>query len=133
MPKKYANDNLSFQTDMNNLKTDKSYNLILLADVFEYIEDYIGFLKEVNRQFTYQLFNIPQDLSIRALVRNGPIKARKEFSHLHYFYDKLALQMLEENGFWIIDFFYADNVGFDYRNRTGVAKVLCFGKFFSQK
>ena len=125
---KYHNPNLFFDTDAETVKGDPSFNMVVLADVFEHIDDYLGFLKDINRNFSYQLFNIPLDLSVISLARNGPIKTRNAVSHLHYFYDKLILQILEENGFKIIDYLYADNVLFANKKKKGVARVLHTGK-----
>lgn len=132
---KYQNTNLAFEVATKNIPADLS-GLVILADVFEHAEDYLGLLKSVNHRFSYYLFNIPLDLSIRSLIRNEPIQLRKNYGHLHYFYDKLALQMLTENGFQVVDFLYADNVGFDYISKRGMSKFvyllkLSFAKIFS--
>jgi predicted TPR repeat methyltransferase len=125
---KYQNENLSYQTGLESIKGDKSYNLVVLADVFEHIVDYIGFLQGIKKEFTYQLFNIPLDLSVRTLLTNGPIGARNAFGHLHFFYDKLALRILEDNGFDVIDYFYTDNISFEGSKQKGITKGIYFFK-----
>ena len=38
------------------------YDLILCIDVFEHVEDYIGFLKTLKNKSKYHIFNIPLDM-----------------------------------------------------------------------
>jgi len=93
----YSNNNLSFQVKELNDITRAS--LGILADVFEHVEDHYGFLRLVATKFDYVIFNIPLDLSIIGLIRNGPVKMKKEVFHLHYFYEGLALQVLKDLNF----------------------------------
>jgi SAM-dependent methyltransferase len=123
---KYVRENLSFQTA--NQQSFSNFNLVVLADVFEHVEDYIGLLAKIRNDYSYQLFNIPLDLSIRTLFRNGPVQARNTYGHLHFFYDKLALKTLEENGFRIIDYLYTDNIGLDLAKQKGMKKLPYFIK-----
>lgn len=130
---KYQNENLFYQTAFENTKADQSFNLVLLADVFEHVENYIGFLQELRQDFSYQLFNIPLDLSVRTLLSNGVMDSRKAFGHLHYFYDKLALRMLEDNGFTVIDYLYTDNISFESSKKKGITKASYFLKSILSK
>ena len=107
---KYNRQNLTYYTQTEFNEKQEEFKLVVLADVFEHIEDYIGFLKDVRSKYQYQLFNIPLDLSIKYLLNDRPLKMRSSVGHLHYFYDKLILKILEDNGFKVIDYLYANNI-----------------------
>jgi SAM-dependent methyltransferase len=81
------------------------YDICMLVDVFEHIEDYLGFLKMLQPRCQYKIFHIPLDLSIQNLLRpNSFIKARKNLGHLHYFTKEIALDMLSSIGYEVIDY-----------------------------
>ena len=119
---KYNRNNLSYFTATAFNGKEGDYNLVILADVFEHIENYIGFLKDIKTKYQFQVFNIPLDLSIRYLLNDRPLQMRKSVGHLHYFYDKLILKILEETGFTVIDYLYANNLEIETKNATGISK-----------
>jgi len=83
------------------------FDLILAIDVFEHIEDYLGFLKKLHSKGRYKIFHIPLDLSVQSVIRSSPIiKCRYDVGHLHYFTKELALATLADTGYKIIDYFY---------------------------
>lgn len=125
---KYKKENLSFQLSSDITPAQNEFNLVILADVFEHIGDYISFLQNIRKTYSYQLFNIPLDLSVRTLLKNGPVHAQNAYGHLHFFYDKLALRTLEDNGFRIIEYLYTDNVSFDCNKQKGFKKLSYFLK-----
>lgn len=80
------------------------YDLALAMDVFEHVEDYLGFLREMTRLAPYQLYNIPLDLSVRYLIQQSLImQGRAEVGHLHYFFKDSALASLEDSGHEVLD------------------------------
>jgi hypothetical protein len=125
---KYKRENLSFQLANEQPTSMNGINLVILADVFEHIEDYIGFLQSIMNNYPYQLFNIPLDLSVRTLLTNQPVHARNAYGHLHFFYDKLALKTLQDNGFTIIDYLYTDNISFEGSKQKGLKRLSYFLK-----
>jgi hypothetical protein len=82
------------------------YDLVLIIDVFEHIEDYFSFLKKAKGKGTYKMFHIPLDLSVQTVLRAHMIKGRKEYGHLHYFTKETALATLKDTGYTILDWFY---------------------------
>ena len=85
----------------------KIFDLLLCIDVFEHIEDYIGFLKKLKAKSQYFVFHIPLDMSVLSVMRTQPIlKARSKVGHLHYFSKETALCTLEDCGYKVIDKFY---------------------------
>lgn len=83
------------------------FDVLLAIDVFEHIDDYLGFLKKVKNKARIKVFHIPLDLSLQTLFRVNPIlKQRETVGHLHYFFKDTALATLKYCGYEVIDSFY---------------------------
>ncbi|HTE44863.1 MAG TPA: hypothetical protein VK636_06435, partial [Gemmatimonadaceae bacterium] len=84
-----------------------TFDLLLCMDVFEHVEDYMGFLRKLKQKATYKLFHIPLDMSVQTVLRSTPIvEARSRVGHLHYFSKETALLTLQDTGYEIVDWFY---------------------------
>jgi len=84
------------------LQVDRRFDVVLLLDVFEHVEDYLGFLRRIRTTGDRFLFHIPLDLSVQLLVRRGRLlRKREEVGHLHYFSKDTALASLEDAGYRI--------------------------------
>lgn len=81
-------------------------DLLIMMDVFEHVDDYLGFLKRCKKKARNTIFHIPLDLSVSAILRNRLIAGRKSVGHLHYFMKETALATLTDSGYEILDFFY---------------------------
>ncbi|KAA9349458.1 class I SAM-dependent methyltransferase [Larkinella humicola] len=90
----------------NFLDTNTQYDLLIMMDVFEHVNDYLGFLKQCKNRAKHTIFHIPLDLSVSAIMRNKLIDGRKSVGHLHYFMKETALATLVDSGYDVIDFFY---------------------------
>jgi len=101
-------DRLRFRIcDIRRDPCDTFFDLVLILDVFEHVEDYIGLVKEIRSKGKYKLFHIPLDLSVQAVARrNGLLRRRDNFAHLHYFTKETALRTLTDVGYKLIDYFY---------------------------
>ncbi len=85
----------------------KFYDLVLAIDVFEHVDDYIGFIKNLKRKGINQIFHIPLDLSVQTVFRGTPLKVQRELvGHIHYFTKDTALETLRYAGCEVIDYFY---------------------------
>jgi SAM-dependent methyltransferase len=83
------------------------FDLLLMLDVFEHVEDYIGLVREVRPRAKYKLFHIPLDLSVQAVARRGGLlRRRDDHAHLHYFTKETAFRTLTDVGYQIMDWFY---------------------------
>jgi len=84
------------------VESGKVYDLAMLIDVFEHVEDYMGFLRRVSvvgRQF---LFHIPLDMNVVDVWREHRLKAKRDdVGHLHYFSKLTALETLRDTGYRI--------------------------------
>jgi hypothetical protein len=83
------------------------FDLLLCIDVFEHVEDYLGFLRKLRPRADYKIFHIPLDLSAQSVLRAGPVMLeRAEVGHLHYFMKETALATLRDTGYEVLDWFY---------------------------
>jgi SAM-dependent methyltransferase len=79
------------------------YDLLLSLDVFEHVEDYLGFLRSLRPIADWFVFHIPLDISAQSVVRERPLLAvRSTVGHLHYFTRATALASLETAGFEVV-------------------------------
>lgn len=92
--------NLSFFCS-NLLESERHADVVLCLDVFEHIEDYMGFLRKLKSHGSYFVFNVPMDMCVMKLLTNGLMYARKEVGHLHYFNEWSAKATLADCGYEI--------------------------------
>ena len=84
-----------------------NFDLVLAIDLIEHIEDIFKFLRSLRALGEYKIFHIPLDLSVLSTLRVSPfLLSRKQVGHIHYFNKELALSILEETGYEILDYFY---------------------------
>ena len=82
---------------------DLKFDTILCIDVFEHVENYMGFLRKLRNKAEHKVFHIPLDLSVSALLRGTMLKGRETVGHLHYFTPETALATLKDCGYQIVD------------------------------
>lgn len=81
------------------------FDLLIVADVFEHVEDYIGFIKKLSEKTKYMVFHIPLDMSVQKILRPQSIlENRYHAGHLHYFCKETALATLRDCGLDVIDY-----------------------------
>ena len=97
---------------------------MMAIDVFEHVEDYFGFLRDLKETAEHKIFHIPLDLSVQSVLRSSPlIKSRKSVGHIHYFSKETALETLKDTGYQIIDYFYTSGT-LELPNRGWKASLL---------
>jgi SAM-dependent methyltransferase len=80
------------------------FDALLCIDVFEHVDDYIGFIKSLRPLADYKIFHIPLDLSVLAVARTDTLlNVRRKVGHLHYFTKATALETLRYCGYEIVD------------------------------
>ena len=105
--KERANAHLSFHCQDLLTETIEPFDILLCIDVFEHVEDYLGFLRKARARAKMKIFHIPLDLSVQTIIRGFPlIQFRQKLGHLHYFTKDIALSALRETGYEIVDYFY---------------------------
>ena len=99
------------------------YDCLLCIDVFEHVEDYMGFIKALKPKANYKIFHIPLDVSVFSILRNSMMNSRKNVGHLHYFTRETALATLVDCGYEIIEGFYTKALD-DFPSKTLKAKMM---------
>jgi len=89
--------------EINRIK----YDVLLMLDVFEHVRDPFSFLENSRRHATHFVFHVPLDLSASAIFRGYPlINDHKKNGHLHYYTKDLALSILLDTGYEVLDWRY---------------------------
>ena len=95
-------------TSEDFLSQERNFDVLLLIDVVEHIEDYMGFLRSVRKRATFFVFHIPLELSAQQLIRDIQLHTRATYGHIHYFSKATALATLVDTGFHVLDYFYTN-------------------------
>jgi hypothetical protein len=116
--KNYENMGIHFRIgDFFDLN-DRDYDLLLLLDVLEHVENPFSFLTKLQGLAQYYLFHFPLDLSAINILRETPILTqRKNVGHIHYFTKNLAISLLEECGYELLYWQYS-GAAFNSPHRT---------------
>ena len=102
-----ANARLQFRLADISEEKDSFFDLILVLDVIEHLEDYFSFLRQVKARSRYKIFHIPLDLSVQTLFRKNALSKRRDmYAHLHYFTKETALRTLRDTDYEVLDYFY---------------------------
>lgn len=83
------------------------YDVMLVLDVVEHLEHPFSFLARLRTHADHFVFHFPLDLSALSVLREKPLLyVRSKVGHLHYYTRRLALALLAECGFEVIDWRY---------------------------
>lgn len=98
----HQSDRITFhQADL--LAEPAKFDLIIAADVFEHVDDYLGFLRQLRAKGAHFVFHIPLDLSVSTMLRRNMLDhVRADVGHLHYFTKESALATLAYCGYDVI-------------------------------
>ena len=102
-----ANERLEFKL-ADILKEDsQKFDLLMVLDVIEHVEDYFTLLRGIKARADYKIFHIPLDLSVQTVLRRSALtKVRDWYGHIHYFNKEIALQLLSQLDYTVIDYCY---------------------------
>ncbi len=106
-----ANERLHFQlADMTQKEVETPFDLMLVLDVVEHVENYLGFLQQIRSKSVYKVFQIPLDLSAQTVLRRGVLPRLSDtLGHIHYFTKATALKTLQNCGYEILDYTYTSS------------------------
>ena len=86
---------------------DQHYDLIMVLDVLEHLSKPHEFLQTLKKHGDNFIFHIPLDLSVKNILREDSLVVmRQTVGHIHYFTRRLALALLIECGYKIVDWKY---------------------------
>ena len=99
-------------------------DLVLVLDVIEHVADPYDFLVRLRERCGTVIFHIPLDLSAVSILREEPLlHVRHKVGHIHYFTKGLALSLLEECGFEVIESTFT-GASFDAPHRKFKTKAV---------
>jgi cyclopropane fatty-acyl-phospholipid synthase-like methyltransferase len=102
-----ANEKIRFILGEVSADQEAHFDLILVLDVIEHVEDYFGFLRGIHPKSSLKILHIPLDLSVQAVLRRRGLLIRRErYGHIHYFTKETALSTVTESGYEILDYFF---------------------------
>lgn len=80
------------------------FDVLLLLDVLEHVANPHDFLTRLAPCAEYVVLHFPLDLSVASVLRESPLlMQRRNVGHIHYFTRGLAIELLTECGYEIID------------------------------
>jgi hypothetical protein len=88
------------------LKEDVRYDLVLLIDVIEHVENPFSFLRRIRERSEHTVLHIPLDISVQSVLKGTLLEKRADLGHIHYFTKELALTTLGDVGYEVVDHFY---------------------------
>lgn len=108
--KKKETDKIKFELRDITVKEDTSYfDMLLVIDVIEHIENYFDFLRGIVTKSKYTIFHIPLDMYVWSLFREGMlIESKDRVGHIHNFTEDFIISILNDIGFKTIDKIYTE-------------------------
>jgi hypothetical protein len=107
-----------------------TYDLVLLMDVIEHIEDYFTFLRQMKGLGVFNLLHVPLDITAQGAIRNSLSRGWDDVGHIHSFTKDLALKAIKYCGYEIVDYFYTSRAELPSNNwalkAAGVPRRLAF-------
>jgi predicted RNA methylase len=85
------------------VQAPEHFDLMLLIDVIEHVENPIGFLRSLRAKADRTVLHVPLDLSAQAVLRPGRLmNARREVGHIHYFTRETAIATVQDAGYRVL-------------------------------
>ncbi|MBI3560683.1 MAG: class I SAM-dependent methyltransferase [Gammaproteobacteria bacterium] len=123
--KKNVGNNINFICqDFISDENIKDIDLLLAIDVFEHIQDYIGFISICKNKANYKIYHIPLDIHVSAVLRNSFLRSRYSKGHLHYFTADSAIATLKDTGHEIIDAIYTNASFWSFKQNPSIKKAI---------
>lgn len=82
---------------------ERSYDVALVLDVMEHVEDCFGFVRKCGAKATWKIYHIPLDASASTLLRGK--NCWQSVGHLHLFTRETALNTVRHCGQRVVDWF----------------------------
>ncbi len=103
-----GNEPINFKLSEFDGGTDKEFDTILVLDLLEHLPDPHAFLSKIKNCANHFIFHFPLDLSSISVLREKPlINMRRNVGHIHYFTKNLAIELLDEAGFKVLEAEYS--------------------------
>jgi hypothetical protein len=84
-----------------------AFDVFMILDVMEHIENYHGFLRAARPLGKWKLIHLPMDLTVHTIFRQEALTTRRQtFLHISYFTKDTIMRVLEDCGYEVIDYLY---------------------------
>lgn len=107
-----ARENEKLQFKVADLTQESGFfDLILMIDMIEHVENCFSFLRDLKPKSTYKILQIALELNVITLLLHpndllGFRSSQGHVGHVHYFTKNIALAMLEDLGYEVVDYVY---------------------------
>ena len=131
-----ADDRLDFRlgSPFDGSGDAEPYDVALAVDVFEHVEDYLGFLRQLHGIAGHKVLHIPLDLSVQTVLRGTPLRSARDLvGHLHYFTRDTALASLVHTGYEIVAHRYTSHQELPARHWKARAARLPRGLLYAMQ
>lgn len=109
LAKEKENEHLHF-TLADFSQVDASFDMVMLIDMIEHVENCFQLLRQVRAKSKYIMIQFSLDLTVGALLRPNTLlgfrSTHGHVGHIHYFTKNIALALLEDLGYKILDATY---------------------------
>lgn len=104
-----ARENEFLHVFLGDVRAESDYvcDLILIIDTLEHFENCFELLRDIKPKSTYKIFQLPLDISVKSVLGNKLPEYRHATGHLHFFSKDIALEMIKDAGYQVLDHFYA--------------------------
>ena len=100
-------------------------DVVLILDVLEHLGNPWSFLAQLRDRVNLVVVHFPLDLSVLSVIREKPLlHVRDKVGHLHYFTRNLALALMEDSGFEVLE---ASYTGAGFNGPTASLKTRIAG------
>jgi cyclopropane fatty-acyl-phospholipid synthase-like methyltransferase len=119
-----ANDRLQFKLMDLAQEDGVCFDVLLLIDIIEHLEDYFALLRGVKTKGTYKVLHVPLEFSGPTVVRKHIVgDLRATYGHLHFFSKELVLAVLTDVGYRVLDWCYTTG-SLDFPARSTNAAMM---------
>jgi SAM-dependent methyltransferase len=102
-----ANDRLHFRLADLTEQRLAHFDLALVIDLIEHLDDYYGFLRKLRPLADHTILHIPLDMCAYSAIRSHVLLDQlQRVGHIHFFTKDTALAALAEAGYEVLDWFY---------------------------
>lgn len=100
------NERLHFKLGDITREKHAFFDLVMVIDVLEIVDDYLGLLREIRSKGDYKIFHIHLNMTVQRLFRQFTLVQLIQEGHVHFFSKATALQTLKYAGYEILDYCY---------------------------
>lgn len=104
-------------------KLRDKYDLLLLIDLIEHLDNFQPVLKSIKKISRYKIFHIPlENTVISNILPKYRSTKTDQFGHLHFFDKNSAINIIKKNDYEVVDWFYT-TWSLD-RHKKGLKKIF---------